>query len=199
MQVSKILNSVRSNLRQRGSNGNFTSSALVDYLNDSLLEVADELQFLRKKVELTPNDDGQVFIPDDLLTIEIVANNGIELQSLSARNSQLYSTSQIVNSYGYIVIGNALQVKPSSTLPVTLIYIARPAEVDNEDQTIDINESYRMTLVYSITAKCFAELRDSIQTQYYEQKYAIEADKRRKQLRKLAYRFNRGPAMTNPR
>lgn len=198
MDISNIFDSVRRNLRQVGNSGNFSEAALVTHLNDILLEVSDELQGIRKSIEIAPDADGKAYVPDDLLTIELVVVNGIELEPLSPRNSELYSRTQVVSAYGYLMVDNYLQVKPTSSGDIQLIYIARPAAIDNEDQQIVLNEAYRMPLVYGILARCFVEIDELDKAQYWESKFIGEMDKRKKQLRRMAFKKKRSPLMPNP-
>ncbi|WP_299077616.1 hypothetical protein [uncultured Paraglaciecola sp.] len=198
MEVTKIFKSVRANLRQRGKTGNFTPDALVTYLNDCLLEVSDELQFFKKKIDLNPDPDGRIYLPDDQLRLIRVSVNGFELPPLSPRFAQLAQGETVGGSYGYIVVNGYIQVIPKYQQPITLMYIAKPADVDNEDQTLDVPASYRMAIVNWITFKCFLELGKVAQSEKYEMLYMKEADKRRKQIRQQAWTNARAPYMPNP-
>jgi hypothetical protein len=192
MQVERITNSIRANLRERGRTSRFTDEALVDYINDVSLEVSDYLQFGRKVVEITPNDD-KVYLPADCLRIERVAINYTELSPLSPREAQLSDGSGLGGVYGYIFHDNYLQIIPNSDSNVTLSYKAGIPRIDNIDQDLTIDEAYRMPLVFGVSARCFVELGDFQRAQYFEGKYEAEKRARRAQLRQKAFRNRKGP------
>lgn len=164
-----------------------------------MLDVSDELEGVRKKVDIPLDADDKAFVPDDLLTIELATVNGREIVPLSPRNSDVYDNGTQLSPYGYIMYDNYLQLSSQSGGDLTLTYLSRSAAIDNEDQEIVLNEAYRMALVYGITAACFVEIDKLNKAQYFEAKFESEKQKRRKQLRKMAFKRMSGPLMPNPR
>jgi hypothetical protein len=193
MLVTKITNSVRGYLRERNGTSRFTDAALVDRLNDVSLEVSDFLQFGRKVTGITPDGDGHVYLPSDLLRIERVNVKGFELPPLSPNDAQLIHGQDSGGVSGYIFHDNYIQVLPNYTEEVTLSYISRIPEVDNIDQDVIIDEAYRMSLVFGIAAACFIELGDYQRGTYFENKFEKEKEARRRQLRNKAWRNASGP------
>lgn len=197
MLVSDILDSVRARLRQRGETGNFDSGALVAYLNDGLLDVCDKVQFNRVKVSAPLDEDGRWYIPSDLLRIEQVQFNGTLIEPLTPMGGLGFSgiNSTLNMALGYQVYNGYLQFRPGSSSPLDIQYIARIAHADNEDQSIDLREEYRMACVYYILIQCCVELGQMDKAQYYEAKYDQEIEARRRTIRESAWKLKSSPSI----
>jgi hypothetical protein len=193
MLVSEITNSIRARLRERGSTSRFTDDALLDYLNDIRLETADEIQGERKKIDLNPDDNGRVYVPSDLLRIERVNVNLLELPALSPSYAGLDSGNNLGGSYGYIWIDGYIQLIPETTSPLSLQYISGLPAFLSVDQEIQIDEIYRMALVYGVLEQCFIELGDNTRGAYFNGKYEKEKRKRKRTMRQKAWRNSKGP------
>lgn len=193
MLVSEITNSIRARLRERGSTSRFTDSALIDYLNDVKLDIADTIQGERKKIDITPDSNGRVYVPSDLLRIERVNANLLELPALSPTYAGLDSGNNLGGSYGYIFIDGYIQLIPETTSPVSVQYISGIPTFLSVDQEIQIDEIYRMPLVYGVLEQCFIELGDTTRGAYFSNKFAQELRKRKRTMRQKAWRNSKGP------
>lgn len=195
MLVSSVLNSVKGKLRQRGETGNFTDPALCVKFNDCLLTICDDLQFYKKSVSITQDDDGRIYLPSDCLRLESVSFNGRVIEPLTASEAVALSTNGTTpySVLGYEFTNGYLQFRPGSTSPVVMRYIARVLPVDNVDEDVDLREEYRMALVYGILYDCFAELKDWDSASAAKANYDSELEKRRRTIRDSAWKGRSAP------
>lgn len=190
MLVSEIISSVKARLRQRGSTSTFSSQAIIDYANEILLEISDELQFTRKLVSIQPDSNSRVYLPADCLTIEYVGHNGIEILPLTPAEMALTTpslTDGLGGWFGYQFVNGYIQLSQNADA-ISLQYIAALPKIDNENQDIDVREEYRRPIIDGVTHLCFLELGVMDKAAYFEQSYRRQLAQRRETIRKSAFK-----------
>ena len=197
MLVSDLLKSIRGRLRQRGKTSSFTDEAIIDYMNEVLLEICDTLEFTRKVVNITPDSNKRVYLPADCLRLEFVGRNGVEISPLTPKETALLNN-DINNSlggwYGYLFTNGYLQL--GSTDAVTLHYIAKLPDIENANQDLPFRQDYRMPIVYGVTALCCVELGINDKAAYWNSEYQRELVNRRETIRGNAFKTRKYPSLS---
>lgn len=188
MLVSDIIKSVRGKINQPEEGGRFDDTDFIDYINNCLLELSDDLRSHRLTIQIPGNGTNVYPLPSDLLRIEQVTQSGYDVTPLPLQYMELNQNLESAGSgTGYCVRGREIVFtwNIADGNNVALHYRARVPYIESTEANLQVDEAWKMCIVYRVVQNCWEAMSNFDRANYYKNEYNIERADRRKQLASL--------------
>ena len=192
MKVSDIIASARARINQPEDGGRFADGDYIQFINDCLLDMADAMRSVQKTISIPGNGTNSYPLPADLLRIEQVTAAGCDVSALPLSYMGLDATkSPHYSSTGYVVRGTDIIFTWDITTgnEIALHYRARPPYVETTESNLQVDEAWKMAIVYKVVANCWEAMFNFERANYYTNQHNEEKERRRDQLSDRQFRL----------